>query len=513
MIQRTRAAFLLIIVASVTVGAQGTLQATDPTLVRADSAWKSGDYERARLLYAQVFAKDSTASRAVFRLAQLDVSEDRSLSLYRKYVALEPDDPWGHMAEGDQLARMGRWEEGLVAYDGAKAVAPEERDVTIGRARLLDRAGRARDAAAELEAWTTRHASDGEAWDLLGRAYARSGRHRLASRAFEKAVRLNVQSARPRWNRELALSAPTVTPEVASLGDSDGNRTLRMGGSFDLMPVDGLRLGLLGHRHVISNAVDEINGLEFSGRMVTTPAPGIDFSLEAGGIQYAEPTTRGRPRTESWNAPRLSLRARARSPSNGPSVDLRFERAPFGFSPLLVQNRVTRTEGRAVAELPLGVMRVRGTGRAGRIAAADEAGNLRTSGEVALVLPRREGRLQPSVLYRVSGFQRPSSAGYFAPRRADAVEAGVYVESGDDGRLSIAADVGGGMQRVTEHGALPGPWGPVWRAWSEASLAIGPARAWFLELEAYDAPFALDAAASGSWRFLSVTTGLRWSVR
>jgi hypothetical protein len=43
---------------------------------------------------------------------------------------------------------------------------------------------------------------------------------------------------------------------------------------------------------------------------------------------------------------------------------------------------------------------------------------------------------------------------------------------------------------------------------------LGPGRSWFVEIEAYDAPFALDgAAADGSWRFLSVTSGLRWVIR
>jgi predicted Zn-dependent protease len=92
------------------------------------------------------------------------------------------------MAEGDLLARMGRWEEGLVAYAGASAMAPGERDVALGRARLLERAGRPDDAAAELAAWTTRHPDDGEAWDLLGRSWMRSGRPREAASAFENAL-------------------------------------------------------------------------------------------------------------------------------------------------------------------------------------------------------------------------------------------------------------------------------------------------------------------------------------
>jgi hypothetical protein len=70
------------------------------------------------------------------------------------------------------------------------------------------------------------------------------------------------------------------------------------------------------------------------------------------------------------------------------------------------------------------------------------------------------------------------------------------------------------MQRVTEHGGLPGRWSPVWRAWALAALALGPSRSWFVEMEAYDAPFALDGVATADgWRFLSVSSGLRWALR
>jgi hypothetical protein len=63
------------------------------TLRRADSAWERGDLAQARGLYSDVLIRDSTQSRAVFRLAQLDASEAHALSLYRRYIALEPETP------------------------------------------------------------------------------------------------------------------------------------------------------------------------------------------------------------------------------------------------------------------------------------------------------------------------------------------------------------------------------------------------------------------------------------
>ena len=506
------------------------------TMARADSAWKSGDRVRARALYAEIYAADSTASRAVFRLAQLNDSDERALALYRRYIALEPDDAWGHMAEGDLLARMGRVEEALVAYEGAHAIAPEERDVAFGRARLLDRAGRPHQATDELGAWTSANPDDGEAWDLMGRVQMRAGRPRAAAAAFVRADRLGVPGARTRLRNAHAAAAPSVTPEAVSLGDSDGNRTARFGGSVDLMIADGTRVGAGGARGTVGNDVGKVSGTDLDLRIAATPSALVRLSAAVGIVRYdglaerapspvegpgqapGQAPGQGPPiipqgRTREWNTTRASARVRIRAPGQGPSLDLRLERAPVGFSPLLVENHVERLESRLTVELPLAALRLRGIGRFGHLEAMGEAPNGRTSLEGAVVYPLG-ARLQPSLQYRRAGFTHASTAGYFAPRLAETIEAGAYLESSDDGPLTISADAGAGMQRVTPHGGLAGSWSRVWRAWAQAALAMGPGRAWFVELEAYDAPFALEgAAATGSWRFLSVSSGLRLVIR
>lgn len=498
--------------------AQATTRNVGVTLLRADSAYTRGDYRLARVLYAEVVATDSAQSRAVYRLAQLDASESRALALYRRYIALEPDDPWGHMAEGDLLARMGRWDEGLVAYAGASAVAPGERDVALGRARLLEKAGRPHVAADELAAWTTRHADDGEAWDLLGRSLMRSGRPRAAAPAFERAARLNVRGAAGRLHSARAAAAAAVTPMAASLGDSDGNRTTSVGGSVDIMSADGVRVGAGLQHQQVSNGVEEVQGADLEARMLAALAPGVSLALQGGARRYGNSGS-------SWTTLHTVVRLRARTPRSGPSIDLRAERVPLGFSPLLITNRVTRTEARMTFEVPASALRFRGTARLGRLEAPGEPANGRGSLDGALVLPLGGGRIQPSVQYRQVGFQRTSAAGYFAPRRVESTEGGVYLDLGEDGPIALAADLGAGMQRVTEHrvpggpggpprGGEPGAWSRMLRAWGQASLALGPARAWYVEVEAYDAPFAMEGAATaGHWRFLSVGTGLRWALR
>jgi len=517
--------------------AQGHAQrpGTASTLAQADSAWGADDRARARVLYGEALARDSTQSRAVFRLAQLETDPVRALVLFRRYVALEPDDPWGHMAEGDQLGRMGRVEEGLGAYATAHSLAPDERDVALGRAKLLERAGRAREAAAQLSAWTMRHPNDGESWDVLGRLRLRSSRPKAAIEALEEAAERRVPGSDKRLAAARAMAAPSITPEVTTFGDSDGNRTTRLGGSLDFMPLDGVRLGARVHQQDITSDVetapegpqqppgpppaprsppsrsprDVVRGTDLGLHLSAVPAPAVRLSVDAGATRY-DASANATP----WTASRVKARVRARTSPAGPSLDLRAERGPVGFSSLLIANRVLRSEGRVTLDIPLSVLRLRGTGWLGQFEAMSEPANSRAGAEVAVVGSLGSGRVQPSVNYRLGGYQRPSTAGYFAPQRAETVEGGLYVEGSEDETWSLAADLGGGKQRVTEHGGAPGPWSTVWRAWASAAFAIGPSRSWFLEVEAYDAPFSLESAVTaGSWRFLSVSSGIRWALR
>jgi len=129
--------------AFVAIAAPG-VQAQSTLVTRADSAFAAEDRALARRLYEEVVRANPEHSRALFRLGQLEPSPDKALVFYERYVALEPRDPWGHMALGDHLARMGRFDEGLASYTKAQELAPNERDVVIGRARIESRAGRSK---------------------------------------------------------------------------------------------------------------------------------------------------------------------------------------------------------------------------------------------------------------------------------------------------------------------------------------------------------------------------------
>lgn len=481
--------------------------ARTPTLLeQADAAWEDGDREAARRLYTAALARDTSASRAVFRLAQLAPDATAALPLYRRYVSLQPRDPWGHMALGDALGRLRRYGPALDAYRHAASLAPAERDVVVGRARWEERADRPDVAMHDLEAWTSGHATDGEAWDLLGRAALRAGRPRTASDAFTRANAAGIAGAAARASHAAALATPAVEPIAGYQRDSDGNRSMRAGGIADVMVTDGMRLGVSGAALSIGDGMISAKGAEGAVRLSARPTALVRVDLQGGALQLASLVPGG----PAWRTPQADVRLRVRAPLGGPSLDLRAQRMALGAAPVLVEHHVVRTEARATLEVPAGPVRVRTSGRAGQLHALGEAPNGRLGAEGAIVLPLGSA-VQLSGQYRWLGYQRASAAGYFAPRRAETAEGGLYVEHDGEGPVSVAADLGGGVQRVARQGETPGGWTRSLRAWGYAGIALAPARALYAELEAYDAPFAPNGAAtSGSWRFVSLSLGMRW---
>src|SRR2546426_8333853 len=142
--------------------AQGATLATSH-LGRADSAYTAGDARAAAQEYTAVLAADPWNSHATYRLAQLHRHDPRlALRLFRRYVALEPSDPWGYMAVADMLARTGRYGAALQCYADALRLAPGERDAVVGRARTLVRARRTGAAIAAYTGWLRAHPADAE---------------------------------------------------------------------------------------------------------------------------------------------------------------------------------------------------------------------------------------------------------------------------------------------------------------------------------------------------------------
>ena len=454
--------------------AQGANLATGH-LGRADSAFTAGDKRAAEREYAAVLAADPWNSHATYRLAQLRRQDPRlALRLFRRYVALEPSDPWGYMALAEMLARTGRYGESLRCYDDALRLAPRERDAVIGRARTLARARRAGAAIAAYKGWLAARPTDAEA------------RHELAAAQV--------------------AAAPAIAPLFGGSHDSDGNATLRLGGTAELGASGPTRLGLRATREQVRDGVTTIGLDELTLRAGARPGGALQIDAEGGATRVD--AVGGAAATLT---PTGQLRARWRDPMGGPAVDLRARRNVIDASPLLVMNRVVRTEIGAIVELPVASrLKLRGIGRTAALSSSFDMNHRTTFAGVAAVA------VTPSL--EVSGqiheirYSRPSSAGYFAPRLIQIAQAGSYIELETARSLVLAFDLGVGVQRVAQQGAAVGPWRRALRLYSLVAVPLAPGRELRLELEGDDSGVATESATTAQWRYISMQLSLRFAL-
>ena len=510
-IRRVAAIVLLALAAdgTDTVAAQGT-SALARRLARADAAFAAGDATTAAREYAAALAVDPENSRATYRLADLTKRRDpaRALQLFRRYVTLEPSDAWGYMAVGDALARSRNYGDALRSYDDALRLAPGERDAVIGRARVLARAGRTDAAVAGYRHWLDANPSDAEAWGELGRQRLRQGRERDAALAFERAQAI---APDPTVARRLAVaraaSAPAITPLASGTHDSDGNTTLRLGGTAELAASGPMRLGLTASRTTIGDGVTTTGRHDLTVGAAWRPAAA--WQVQASGGASRLDAFAGRSATVLATG---QLRARWRVPGAGPIVDLRARRDVVDATPLLAANRVLRTELGATVELPVArVFKLRGIGRT--VALTDSAEvNHRTmlAGMVAVpVTPS----VEVSAQFHTIRFAHPTIAGYFAPRLVQVAQAGSYLEFETANGILMVFDVGAGVQRVAEQGAAIGPWGRALRLYSLVVVPLAVGRDLRFEFDGEQSAFANEVATTAQWRYVSATLSLRWALQ
>jgi len=489
-------------------------------LARADSALRAGDAGAAEREYAAVLATDSGNSRAIYRLAQLRRSEPaEALRLFQRYVALVPRDPWGYMAVGDVLAHLRRYREAVEWYDRALRLAPGERDAVVGRAGVLVRAGRTDAGITAYREWLTFHPSDAQSWRELARQESRAGRPRDAAQALERAQALAPDAATA-WRLALAraAAAPALTPLAGGSWDSDGNRTLRLGGAAELAIAGATRLGVRGTRETIQRG-DTTTGLDELALHVASQ-PGATLTLEAtAGAALADARRTSSPGPGPAFA-RLQapapiatgeLRARWHAPGDGPALDLRARRAVLDASPVLVANGVVRTELGGMLQLPVGGgLKVRGIGRTATLSDSAEV-NHRTS-VAGVVAYAATPAVELSGQFRQISYAHATSAGYFAPRLAQLVEAGSYFELDTPASGFVAVELGLGVQRVAEQGASVGKWRRAFSLYTLINWPLAPGRDLRLEVDVEDSPAASQTAAAGSWRYASAVLSLRWAL-
>src|SRR3989442_11996807 len=375
------------------------------------------------------------------------------------------------MALAEMLARAGRFSAALRGYDDALRLAPDGRDAVVGRAGTLARGRRGGAAIAVEEGWLPAHPTDAE-------------------------VRRELAAAR-------VAAAPAIMPLVGGSRQSGGHAAARLGGAAGLGASGPPRLGVRAPREQIRDGVTAIGLDELTLRAAALPRGTLQVDLEGGATRV---DAIGGARATL--IPTGQLRARWRDPVGGPAIDLRARRNVIDASPLLVTNRVVRTEIGAIVELPVARgLKLRGIGRTAALSSSFDVNHRTTFAGVAA------GGLTP--ILDVSGqiheirYSRPSSAGYFAPRLVQIAQAGSYIELETARSIVLAFDLGVGVQRVAQQGAAVGPWRRALRLYSLVAVPLAPGRELRLELEGDDSGVATEAATTAQWRYVSMQLSLR----
>jgi hypothetical protein len=329
--------------------------------------------------------------------------------------------------------------------------------------------------------------------ELLRLVVHRGGRRtRLLSFLIATAAAVHTSAA-------VAQDAPAVTVRVGGIRDSDGNATLGVEGSLDFPLSARVRLGVGAGRDRVASVAATTGIDRVALRTAWRPVRRLDVTARAGvtHLDRAGGAT---------IAPTGELRVRWR-----PAIDFRLRRDVVAASPLLLANRVVRTEARATVLAPLaGAFKLRGMGSTAALSSTMDV-NHRNSlgGAVVLAVPAGE----VSTLLHEVRFSRQSAAGYFAPRVIQTVEAATYLEHETEGSALFVLDCGVGVRRLAAWAAPPGPWGRALRLYALIAVPIAPGRELRLELDGEDSAVATEVATAAAWRYGSAALSVRWGMR
>jgi tetratricopeptide (TPR) repeat protein len=479
-------------------------------LARADAEWARRDLVAAERDYAAVLAQDPSNSRALYRLAHLGTRSARErANLLERYVALEPDDAWGYLAlaqaqaDGDAAARRRAPETAAEAI----ARAPRERDIVLGRPRLLARLGRDEAAAEAFESWLRVHPRDIEAWQELAEVRQRAGRLRSATVAFQQAAALSPrdETLERQLSRLQRQTAATIELGLAGIGETD---VATLGGrvGLDVHAGDTGRFAVTYQQRRMDSFGETARARRVGAQLSLRPRSDVRVSV-LGGLTWTMPPV---PNAAAQRHVDLGVRLRRAGRVDGVSWDVRGEHGPVDVNPEVIRADLERTQGGVAIDAPVsGVLRMRGTVRLAALR-TDAQTNLRTAfggGPAIRLAPGvHAGAQWAQVRYR-----EPAVSGYFAPRLIEQLE-GVLDVDRDFDAVSIGLDAGVGWHRFERHGASMGPWAPAARVWSYIAWSLQPGTQLLIESEAYStgiAEFVPVSASDGRWRYLSVTASLR----
>jgi len=350
---------------------------------------------------------------------------------------------------------------------------------------------------------------DAWGWLAAGDKYLKVGKTVEAQRNYARAAKLapKAEDVLERLARGRLRVAPTLEPLEGYAGDSDLDRTWRSQLRGDLALPGGYRLGLMAAHSSIGDGSADATLDEGALRLEGRPRQSLRLDLSIGAVRLRS------FEAEGWTTAQAGFRFRWRGPRGGPSLEARAQRLPLGTTPLLVANRAMKNEARLGMDLPAGPLRIRLGGRAASIETFVETANRRFQGDAAVAFPLGAGG-EISIQYHRLGFERPSGAGYFAPRLVETIESGTTWDFGGEGRVSASLDLGIGLQRLARSAEPTGPWKIALRGWGAINVDLSPIIQLRAEAEAYSAPFApAGVAVSADWRYMAISLGLLVRLR
>ena len=491
-------------------------------LARAESAWSAGSYPLAKGLYQAAVARDSSASRAVFRLATLNAwSDDRAIAerLFRRYIALEPQDGEGRLALARALAWGAQYSAAIAVYDSVIAGDRTYRDAVLGRAQTLSWQGRAEEGISAYHEWILAHPADREALLEYARALSWSGRLNEAAAVYEPlagAGNADAQKGLARvaaWRGELVQSldawdrvirsrpadAEALTGRAQVLHwmgrDRDAHVTLRTAltanpGYGDarvllrwvdaaLRPV--VTMNSAGTDDSDHNRVTSLNlgyeaaatehtrlGARYIGKSAHLGATDSRANAFAASARWQPGTwwlrVDGGVTLHSSTLPSAADRSRTLANAGlhasgrlAPSITLTVDaaRSPFDETALLIANGIVSSELAAEAELAL----------PGQFSLSGAASGARLTGGArentrravsSAVRWKYNRRWSIAAGTRRFGYDTASADGYFAPRRYTLSELSVRGHVGADLGWSGDAEVGVGSQAIDFFGSSAG---------------------------------------------------------
>jgi tetratricopeptide (TPR) repeat protein len=431
------------------IGGQSDSRLPD-LLATGDQAWASQRFDDALRSYSEVLRRDSSSTRALFRVATLlswrnDFNE--SIALFRKYLTIVPADPDGRVALARVLAWDRAYASAIATCDSVLVANPENRDAALLAAQTIAWSGHFDSAAARYKQWLARHPSDAEAWNELAQLWRWSGRSEREREALRNALASEPTNAtalaRMPWT-EVALS-PSVEPGITSTDDTDRNRTVTY------LVRAGLAAPWSARVHTDLSFRSADLGLAH-GTSATARASSSWASIDGSwtirgdvGVAQLGGDDGGATRT-SHTEPLVGTHLSGRV-SSRLSLGVGVEHAPFDETAALIFSGIATTTTDADAEIRLQPRLSLGTAAAWTRFSGGSSPNTRVDGSGALRWSATPA-ISIAAGLRTFAYDHAAFDGYFAPKRYILAEGSARLHLGGELGWGLDSELGLGHQRI-----------------------------------------------------------------